>query len=133
MIRKQLGQTAMEYALIFAVVSAVIVTMSIYAKRGVQAFLKVAADDMASPLAPVNRDPEAAQFEGMKQEAGDNRTEEFRARSGTVLSRDSVVTTTDDGTVTNAEGFGLTWNRSENLSSQTAGSSASTVVVDITD
>ena len=61
------GQTILEYLMIFAVVSAAILGMQVYAKRGIQATMKTAADQM-SPVAD-DADGRAAQALGMQLES----------------------------------------------------------------
>lgn len=55
------GQATMEYALMAATVAAAIVGMSLYARRGVQAAVRVAADQIGT------------QKDGIRYESGDRR------------------------------------------------------------
>lgn len=41
------AQNILEYAVVFAIVSAALVTMQLYSKRGIQALVKLATDQMA--------------------------------------------------------------------------------------
>ena len=103
------GQAILEYVLVFAVVAAAILGIQVLAKRGIQATLKVAADDLSSALPP-SEDPEEqglppeelAQLNGIRYEAGTDtrdRRGELRAVPGAVIARESTFTTTDDSTI----------------------------------
>ena len=81
--------------MIFGVVAAAITGMMVYAKRGLQAGLKTAADDM-SPFAGL---PEKAQLEGMRQEAGDTRDALGRPMAGATLASDSSMTTAQESDI----------------------------------
>ena len=90
------GQTITEYLLIFAIVSAAILGMQVYAKRGIQAAVKTAADQM-SPEAG-DADGRQAQLLGIRQESGDDGRTTLAA--GTVLAKGAdpqnpPTTTTD--------------------------------------
>ena len=81
------GQSILEYLLIFAVVSAAILGMQVYAKRGVQAIVKTAADQM-SPVTD-DADGRKAQVLGVRQESGDMQK---GIDSGSVLEKNSSMT-----------------------------------------
>ena len=122
------GQAIMEYLLLFGVVAAAITGMMVYAKRGIQAGLKVAADD----LTPFPGDPEKAQIEGMRQETGDTRTPAQTLVAGLTVASDSSATTTqqssiDRGAVGGGGSF-VTYNPDRSV---TNGNSTSKVVAEI--
>ena len=88
------GQSIAEYLLIFAVVAAAIMTMQVYAKRGIQGVVKTAADQMSPIVDPVTKEPNAraGQALGIFQEAGDQKKlKEMPA--GAVAWKESSVTT----------------------------------------
>ena len=47
-MRKEKAQSIMEYAILIGIVSAAIMAMNVYVKRGVQAGIKFSADQMGS-------------------------------------------------------------------------------------
>jgi uncharacterized protein (UPF0333 family) len=63
MMRKSKGQSIIEYAIVLSIVTAAIMAMQTYIKRGIQGVVKVAADEMKMSEDGVG------QFEGM-QESG---------------------------------------------------------------
>ena len=79
MIRRARGQALAEYAFLIAIVSAAVLTMRVYLTRGIQAGVKVAADQIGD------------QVNGIRYESGDRQNKAFA--SGLVLRRDSGVTT----------------------------------------
>jgi len=83
--RRRGGQAAAEYALLLGVITAAMVGMLLYAKRGIQAGVKSAADRLASGAA------EQSQQAGMQYESGD-RTNKAVAE-GAVLERRSATQT----------------------------------------
>ena len=88
------GQSILEYLLIFAVVSAAILGMQVYAKRGIQAVMKTAADQMSPMMDPATNEPDgwAGQVLGMWQEFGDQRKlKEIPA--GAVVWKDLLIRT----------------------------------------
>lgn len=83
--RRRGGQAASEYALLLGVITAAMVGMLLYTKRGIQAGVKSAADRLASGAA------EQSQQAGMQYESGD-RTNKAVAE-GSVLERRSATQT----------------------------------------
>lgn len=122
------GQSITEYLLIFAVVAAAMTGMMVYAKRGIQAGLKVAADDFS----PFPSDPEKAQIEGMRQETGDSRAPGETVVTGLTIARDSSETTNQQGDINRGAVVGggafTTYNADGSV---TQGSSTSKVVAEI--
>ena len=92
---RQRGQSILEYLLVFAVVSAAVYGMQVYAKRGVQAIVKTAADQM-SPVAD-DADGQKAQILGMRLESQelDDGTKKTRKQIvvGRVLKKDAFFKT----------------------------------------
>ena len=122
------GQAIVEYLLLFGVVAAAITGMMVYAKRGLQAGLKVAADD----LTPFPGDPEKAQIEGMRQETGDNRTPGQTLVVGLTVASDSSSTTTQGSNIDRgAVGGGGSFTTYNADGSVTNGNSTSKVVAEI--
>ena len=89
------AQTAVEYAILIGLVTAVVLGMQRYAKRGIQAGIKMAADQMS----PHQSDPkgEKAQLDGSRFETGERTTAVVAA--GTVLDRRAAVRVVRDQTV----------------------------------
>lgn len=52
------GQSILEYAIILGLVAAALTTMQVYLKRGIQAGIKVAADELGRQQDAVEIDPE---------------------------------------------------------------------------
>ena len=92
------GQTLLEYLLLFAVISAAMLGMQVYAKRGIQAVVKTVVDEM-SPV-PGDTSGKDAQALGMRQESGDRQKQ---ISSGSVLEKRSVITTVTNQTRTAEE------------------------------
>lgn len=92
-MRGRAGQAIIEYAVMLGIVTGALVAMSTYAKRGLQAAVKVAVDDMSPARAKGLDDPEGerAQLDGIRSESGDRRTSGLEP--GTVLARTSQVVT----------------------------------------
>lgn len=84
------GQSIVEYAILLGIVTAAVLGMQVYAKRGIQAGLKMTADSL-SPFAPNDADGEKAQVDGMRYDSGDRQTTVFA--SGMVLDRRSATRT----------------------------------------
>lgn len=86
------GQAIFEYALLLAVVAAAVAGMQIFAKRGIQAAVKMTADGMSPEL----NDPggEEAQFLGIRYESRDRQNEVFS--SGMVLDKQSSTQSVSD-------------------------------------
>lgn len=78
MERRRDGQALIEYAVLIAMVIAALTAISVYTKRGIQAGIKEAADQIGD------------QQEGMKYESGERRNQTIAA--GTVLDRQSSTT-----------------------------------------
>ena len=121
------GQSVTEYLLVFGVVAAAITGMMVYAKRGLQAGLKAAADDMR----PMPDTPEQAQIDGMRQETGDTREPGETVVVGLSIAKDSSSTTnqqsdTNMGAVAGGGHFTTTADNST-----TQGTSSSKVVAEI--
>jgi Flp pilus assembly pilin Flp len=76
------GQSVLEYAILVGIVMAAILGMQIYAKRGIQAGIKTAADQLGD------------QLKGMQYESGDRQRSVIAA--GDALTRESAVTTASD-------------------------------------
>jgi len=89
--RRLRGQAATEYALLLGVITAAILGIHFYAKRGIQAGVKFAADSLA-PGGAANA--EQAQLEGMRYESGDRANKALA--EGTVLERRSAMRTTSN-------------------------------------
>ena len=137
------GQAILEYVLVFMVVAAAILGTQVLAKRGIQATLKVAADDLSSMLPP--KDPDdplaafpreaAAQFDGLLYDAGAdtrNRRGELVVVPGFVDSKESEVTRTDTSAIrmgATAGGGSLT--EEVAVSSLTTGTSTASVVAEV--
>gem|GEM_PF-915671 len=83
------AQATAEYALLIGVVTAAMLGIQLYAKRGIQAGVKAAADQM-SPFADDSRG-EVAQAEGMSYETGDRTKRAFAV--GFVLANKSSLKT----------------------------------------
>ena len=131
---KRAGQAILEYVLFFGVVAAAIIGMQIFAKRGIQATLKAAADDMS----PFPNDGEKAQIDGMKQDSGETiagRGGQRRVKPGDVIARDSAVTTTERGDtrVGAVLGGGAFTDYGAGATTTTTGSSSATVVSEMDD
>ena len=79
------GQAFVEYSILLGVVTVVLLGMQLYAKRGIQAGFKMAADG----LSPHPNDPrgELAQRDGIRYESRDR--QDKAVGSGTVLERNS--------------------------------------------
>ncbi len=122
------GQAILEYVLLFGVVAAAIIGMQVFGKRGIQATLKTAADDM-SPFAGL---PEKAQLEGMRQEAGDKRDALGRPMVGAMLASDASMTTVQESDInmgmTTGGGSFTAYNKDL---STTAGTSSSKMVAEV--
>ncbi len=84
------GQALAEYAILIGIVTAAILGMQVYAKRGIQAGIKLATDQM-SPF-PDDRGGRQAQLAGNQYEAGDHIMEPGIA-IGTMLDSRSKVGT----------------------------------------
>lgn len=131
---KRAGQAILEYALLFGLVAAAILGMQVFAKRGIQATLKVAADD----LSPVPGDGEAAQIDGMRQDSGESITlgpgsTQQRVRPGDVVARGSLVTTTERSAIGVGAtlGGGAFTDYGAGATTKTTGTSSATVVQDM--
>lgn len=79
-----------EYAVLIGIVAAALLAMQIYAKRGLQAGLKTAADQIGS------------QADGIRYESGE-RLNRRVIIPGTVLDRQSAVKSTVSRTITERE------------------------------
>lgn len=122
------GQAIVEYAIVVGLIVAAILGMQVYAKRGIQAGIKGAADQ----LSPFADDPtgEQAQAEGMRYESGERRNRAVDAPGGTE-EKYSTVTTRVDRTITEQDAVG--GSRSRQIvtdSTSTSGTSYSKVVVE---
>lgn len=86
------GQAIVEYALLFGIITAALLGMQIYAKRGVQVGIKA----MADRLSPYANDPdgELAQRDGIRYESRDR--QDKVVASGAVLDRTSRARTVTD-------------------------------------
>lgn len=82
------GQSIVEYVLVVMVVSAAVMAMQTYAKRGIQASVKVAADRL-SPV-PGDGSGEGAQLLGMRSDSGDRPSQRITT-PGRVLARRSAT------------------------------------------
>ena len=92
--RRSSGQGIVEYAVLMALISAALIGIQVYARRGLQAGIKIAADQLGG------------QVEGMRYDSGD-RTSSVIA-SGSVLERQFAQRAQADRTVvTDVEGGGL--------------------------
>lgn len=87
------GQAIMEYAILFGIVTAALLGMQLYSKRGIQAGIKT----MADRLSPHASDPdgELAQRDGIRYESRD-RQDKVVASAGAVLDRTSRTRTVAD-------------------------------------
>ena len=96
------GQAVFEYAVLISLVVAALMAMQLYAKRGLQAAVKTAADRMS----PFASDPDGvqAQVAGVRYESGDRRNRAIAA--GTVLENRSKTTTVATKTVQDKETLG---------------------------
>ena len=83
------GQAIAEYAVLLATLTAAIIGMQIYARRGMQMAVKVASDRI-SPFAN-DADGKQAQVAGIRYEAGDRRQSVIAA--GTTIENISEVAT----------------------------------------
>ncbi len=92
------AQAVIEYAILIGIVTAAVVGMQVYARRGIQAGVKRAADQF-SPFQP-DPDGERAQEAGMRYEVGD-REGSGKLKPGTVLEqRSGSRSTVSDATQT---------------------------------
>lgn len=127
------GQSVAEYAILIALISMAIAGMQLYAKRGIQAGVKVAADQL-SPIAG-DADGSKAQLAGIRYESGD-RSNSVVAE-GSVLNRASASTSkkTQVAETSTTEGGGVERivNESNSVSGALAGgaSSQSEVIIDV--
>ena len=131
---KRAGQAILEYVLLFGVVAAAIIGMQVFAKRGIQATLKAAADEMS----PFPGNAEKAQIEGMRQDSGEaiaGRGVQRRVKPGDVIARDSAVTSTErsDIRVGATLGGGAFTDYGVGATTTTTGSSSATVVSEMDD
>jgi len=119
-----------EYALLIGLVAAVIVGMQVYARRGIQAVVKQAADDLSPYQTSPGGDPEGerAQLAGMQYEAGD-RTTSVTAE-GRVLVRESAVQSATDRTHQRTPAFDETVTTSGALAHRGGAVSYQEVIVD---
>jgi len=92
MERRRDGQALMEYAVLIDLVVAALVGMQVYTKRGIQAGIKEAADQIGD------------QQGGMKYESGERRNRTVAA--GTVLDRRSSTTAESGRTNRDVQGAG---------------------------
>ena len=99
-----LGQSIAEYAILIAVVTAAVTAMQVYAKRGIQAAVKVAADEM-SPFGAADSTGEQAQVEGMRYESGERRNRSV-AVAGAVLTKESATATDVQRSIQTGETIG---------------------------
>jgi len=83
------GQAFVEYAILFAVVAAALLGMQLYAKRGIQASIRMVTDRIGS------------QSDGIQFESRD-RQDKVIASAGFVLARDSSTTAVSDQTLATA-------------------------------
>lgn len=88
------GQSIVEYVLVVMVVSAAVMAMSTYAKRGIQASVKVAADRL-SPC-PDDAKGERAQLEGMRVESGDTCGQTTTTPGRVLVKREAVRRDTEE-------------------------------------
>ncbi len=95
MLRKQKGQSVLEYAMIVAVVVAGLIAMQIYMKRGIQGKLRSSTDDIG------------AQFD-----AGNTNITSNRSRNGTTVETVSLGVT---NVSTGSGGEATTTSGSENV------------------
>ena len=102
------GQTLAEYGLVLALVVAVAMGMSVYAKRGIQGVLKTAADNLSPYGFAEDPDGRRAQRDGMLQESGGATFKDGEPvlKQGTVLKRVSVQTTAVDRVIHEADQAG---------------------------
>ena len=103
MNRHARGQSLAEYAVLIGVVITAALAMQVYAKRGIQAAVKKAADGL-SPF-PGDTDGRQAQINGMRYEAGERRNRSV-AVAGAVLARESATTTDSQRTIQTGETAG---------------------------
>ena len=130
------GQAIVEYAIVLGLIVAAVLGMQVYAKRGIQAGLKGAADQL-SPFGVANdRTGEKAQLEGMRYESGERRNRDVIA-AGTVLERRAAVKASVERTVVEREAGGSRTRTIQQDTSSTSGalaggeSSTSQVVIEI--
>lgn len=122
------GQSILEYAIIFSIVALAITGMQIYAKRKIQAVLQSATDQMD----PLGIGREKLQTEGMRHEAGDLRNAEGSTTPGTVIDRQSTITTVTDQNVNTGDTLGGgAFRNIQNDASTTRGTSSSQVVTEL--
>lgn len=108
------GQAMAEYAVLIGVITAAMLGIQLYAKRGIEAGVKVAADQISPCVGdPCADDPqgEQAQAAGMSYETGDRTSRAFAIGGdqtakpfaiGTVLANESGVNTRQAHTTTTA-------------------------------
>ncbi len=92
--------------MLIGIITAAMLGIQLYAKRGIQAGVKVAADQMSPCVGdPCVSDPtgESAQANGLSYETGNRTTRAFAV--GLVLANKSAIRTHQEHTVTNAIGF----------------------------
>ncbi len=88
----QRGQTIAEYALLFVVITTMLIAIQAYIKRSVQATVKVASDRMGPRTLGADPEGEHAQRKGMRYESGDRTNRVFA--EGTPLERFAASKTT---------------------------------------
>ena len=94
------GQSVVEYAILVAVVVTAVAAMQVYAKRGIQAAVKGAADQM-SPF-PGDDTGARAQVEGLRYESGERQNRAVAA-AGKVRERTTATSTAVNKTTNMAE------------------------------
>ena len=125
LIRHRGGQSVAEYAILIGVVSAAIIGMSTYAKRGMQGMIKKAADDMSvnhRSKSATLADPtgEKAQLAGMEAEAG---VKSDPTVAGAVRKRDSSAETSSSSETKLTQSAGGALSRQLNDKTSTKGTS----------
>ena len=106
-MRRMAGQAVAEYAVLIGVITAAMLGIQLYAKRSIQAGVKVAADQMSPCVGdPCRPDPtgETAQAYGMNYETGDRTQRAFAV--GFVLANESAMQTRQAHATTSATSEG---------------------------
>lgn len=111
MDEQQRGQSILEYAILIAVVIAALTAMQVYAKRGIQAGIKTAADQIGT------------QEDGMRYESGERRNRAVAA-AGDVLDRQSATTADSSRAITQSQAAGGGVSRAINEQTSTTGALA---------
>jgi Flp pilus assembly pilin Flp len=99
------GQSITEYIVLIGLVSMAIIGMQVYMKRGIQAAIKLSADELGSQTIQINTIRDIWSYSGSNQ--SDSGTVNTQVASEGVQTRNINTTTTSNG-------YGGTWQWQEN-------------------